>query len=323
MLVNARTVMIIIVLVIIVGAIYGITLYQRAAKTAEYLVDLDSGDTAAVLKAMDGLSSRGRSVVPRLSETLDNLNPQVRSRAVMLIGVCGDAADSALLPPLLKSDKDKFVRRDAAIALGKLGGDGVVAALTESLRNQSEDVLVRAAAAASLGILGEAGSVAALVEALVARPPAAKPPGDEGGEAAAETEAPEDSSLFLRVAAARALGRLGTDDGIRALGDAVHENTEPSERVRATASYALGDVALNNENEDQMAVILDNLLAAFDDSAGDVRIAAIQSLGKASLIPEGAKHRVDSVLTRAEGDEHYWVREAAEEARTSLGPLGI
>ncbi len=319
MLVNTRSIMIVAVILIILAAIYGITLYQRGVKLQQYVVELDSDDSAAVLKAIDGLSSSGRRIVGRVDFYLDNVRPEVRSRAVMVIGTCGSSADSAIIFPLLEGDDDKFVRRDAAVALGKLGGDGVVAALTKKLGDGSEDVLVRAAAANSLAMLGAAESIAGLVAALANRPPVLEPVSEEDAEA---EEAPEDATLPLRMAAAEALGRLGTDAGVKALGEAVLENTEPGERVRAVAAYALGDAALNNDNEEEMNTLLESLLTASGDSIGDVRIAAIQSLGKATLIPDTFQARLDKVLTAAVADEHYWVREAAKEARRNVGPLG-
>ncbi len=319
--VNTRSVMVIVVILLVLGAIYGITLYQRGAKIQEYVVELDSDDSAALLKAIDGLSSCGRSIVGRVDFYLDNVRPQVRSRAVMVIGACGSSADSAILLPLLEGDDDEFmfVRRDVAVALGKLGGDGVVAALTKKLGDDSENVLVRAAAASSLGTLGATESIAALADALANRPAIAQPSVEEDAE---EAEAPEDITLPLRIATAEALGRLATDAGVKALGEAVLENTEPSERVRAVAAYALGDAAINNENEQEMNVLLESLLAATGDSIGDVRIAAIQSLGKATLIPDTFQAELDKALTAAAADEHYWVREAAKEARRNVGPLG-
>ncbi len=310
--------MVVVVILVILGAIYGVTLYQRGVKIQDYVVGLDSDDTAVVLKAMDGLSSCGRSIVGRVDFYLNNVSPQVRSRAVMVIGACGASADSAILLPLLERDEDAFVRRDAAIAIGKLGGDGAIAALTKQLADDTEDVLVRAAAARSLGLLDATASVPALAEALGNRPAIPQPSPEPEAE---EAEAPEDATLPLRLAAAEALGHLGTEAGIRALAEAAVESTEPSERVRAAVAYALGDAAINNHDEKEISELLDGLLAASGDSVGDVRIAAVQSLGKTALIPDALRAQLDQALNDAAADEHYWVREAAKQARRELGAL--
>ena len=317
-----RTATVIVVILVILGAVYGITVYQKAAKTDEYVAALDGDDTAAVIKAADALSSRGSSVVSRLATKLSSADAQVRSRAVIIIGTCGRPGDSALLLPLLEGDDDSFVRRDVAVALGKLGGDGVVVALNKVMAVDEEEIIVRAAAAIALGDLGASEAVHKLAEILTARTSTDRP--DAVAAEMLELEEPaEDTTIPLRVAAARTLGRLDTAEGIAALAEATLELGEPSERVRAAATYALGDLAIGNDNEEELNDIIAGLLAAASDSVGDVRIAGIQSLGKLSMIPEGPKSDVAGALDRADGDDHYWVREAAREARKRLGPLDI
>ena len=319
---NTRTATVILVIIVILGAVYGITLYQKAAKTGEYVAALDGDDTAAVIKAADALGSRGRSVVPRLAAKLSSPEPQIRSRAVIIIGTCGRPADSALLLPLLQSDDDACVRRDVAVALGKLGGDGTVAALNEAMATDEEEIIVRAAAAIALADLGASEAAHKLAQILTTQPDADRPDA-VAPEMLELEEPPEDITIPLRVAAARALASLDTPEGIKALAQATLELGEPSDRVRAAATYALGDLAIGNDDEALLSDIIDGLLTAAGDSVGDVRIAGVQSLGKLSTIPETLKSEVAGALDRADGDDHYWVREAARDTRDRLGPLDI
>jgi HEAT repeat protein len=322
--VNMRTVTVILVILILLGAVYGITLYQKAARTNEYVAALDGDDTAAVIKAADALSAAGHSVVRRLADKLSSPDPQIRSRAVIIIGSSGRADDSALLLPLLDGDDDRFVRRDVAVALGKLGGDGVVVALNKAMTTDEEDIIVRAAAATALGDLGASENAHKLAEILTTPPASATDrPGDVTTEMPETEEPPEDIAIPLRVAAAQALGRLDTAEGIEALAQATLELNEPSERVRTAATYALGDLAVGNHDTEQIAAIIRGLLGATEDTVGDVRIAGIQALGKLTTIPQDLKSEVSAALERADGDHHYWVREAARDAIDNLGPLDI
>ena len=92
--------------------------------------------------------------------------------------------------------------------------------------------------------------------------------------------------MTLREAAAQALGFLATDDAVAALCQATREDTEPSDRVRAMAAYALGDALTAGTDEAAMERAVSGLVAATRDSVGDVRLAAIQALGKGGFVPK-------------------------------------
>jgi HEAT repeat protein len=125
------------------------------------------------------------------------------------------------------------------------------------------------------------------------------------------------------LAAAVALGYLQSLEAVEGLAQAADESIEIASSVRVAAMYALGDLAARNEKESEQLTALEGMLLACGDSVGDVRIAAMQSLGKVSIVPESIQPRVAQALTSAEEDTHFWVREAAKAARSNLGPLGV
>ncbi len=206
------------------------------------------------------------------------------------------------------------MRRDAATALGKLGGQAVLLPLTKALKKETEADIVRAAAARSLGMVGEKSAVPALSKLLQNRPPVTPVSDDE--------EAPEDPTEDLRVAAAQALGHFVTDTAIEALAEAADYTDEPSLKVRAAATYSLGDIAMNAEKELQKPAVK-GLLNAYKDPIGDVRIAAIQAFAKIRMIPEELGRTIKQTVTKAERDNHFWVRKAAAEALNHLAKMGI
>lgn len=315
---KSRTVTVIVVAVLILGAVYGITAYQKSAKVREHLAALNSDDTAAVVKAIDGLSAGGQSVVNQVAPGLTNQDPQVRSRAVVLIGLCGGSQDAGLVQKLLTSDEDKFVRRDAAVALGNMGADSAVADLTGVLNDENEDVLVRAGAARALARLREAAAAVPLTKLLAARPP--KPaPVPEGEEA----EPVEDLTLALRVAAAEALGWLARGDAaaITELGNALAD--DPDKTVRQAAATSLGFVIADNSDTEELEQAVAALLdAGIEDEEGDVRTAVVMALGRSGTISDDLlRERLQTAISTAEQDDHYWVREAAASARQTLPPF--
>jgi len=318
--VNSRNIIVFIVIVIVMAGIYAINTNRISTQNSKYLADIDGSDTATIVKALNGLSTRGPGIVRALEEKLSSLDPMIRCQAVMLIGVVGTSRHSDLLIPMLENDNNVFVRKDAAIALGKLGGVQVPLALTKRLKDEAEANMVRAAAIRSLGLLGATEAAPAVSTLLAQRPEIPAPVEVQESEPPEERE---DSTANMRVAAAEALGRLGTEAGINTLIEAVDETIEPNDRIRVTAAYALGNLLAINHDEEQIGRIVNHLLSAYTDSIGDVRIAAIYSLGKAQLLPEAEHDQVKKTLYQAENDDHFWVRRAAQETLHNLGRLGI
>ena len=103
------------------------------------------------------------SVVADVAQLLGNGDAQVRSRAVIVIGLAGTAADTSHIIPLLDDD-EAFVRRDACVALGTLGGIDSIAPLAGKLSDEEEDSMVRASAARALGMANDTASVSIPVQ---------------------------------------------------------------------------------------------------------------------------------------------------------------
>src|SRR5215204_2029461 len=91
------------------------------------------------------LAAASRAALPGLTDP----SPVVRATAAKAILLIGADESVNVLTPLL-SDKDEFVRREAAYALGLTRSRNATAVLTEHLLNDKEDG-VRAAAAVALG----------------------------------------------------------------------------------------------------------------------------------------------------------------------------
>lgn len=320
---NTRSITAIAVLIVVLGGVYAVTTYQGAAKIREHVQALDGDDTAAATRAIEALSGQGERAVPMVEPLLTNSNPLVRSNAVMLIGMCGNAEDGSQLAPLLQADDDDYVRRDIVLALGNLGAKQTAPALITVLGNENENMLVREGAATALGALEATDAVDPLLAALATRPPASAPqPSDEETDEAPAQVEDTDTTQALRLAAAIALGRLQVAEAVEGLCQATNEEVETAPSVRVAAAYALGDLTLGHEDEKGLSATIEGLLMACNDSIGDVRIAAVQSLGKMRGLPESMQTKIDQALTNAEEDTHYWVREAAKDARRNLGPLG-
>jgi HEAT repeat protein len=123
-----------------------------------------------------------RMAVPALRDT----DPIVRATAAgSVIFLPPDEAATVLLP--LLSDRDAFVRKEAAYALGRSRAQNSILQLV-STANRDRDLEVRAAAVAALGIIGDPAAVAPLTIILNARP--------------------NEENEFIRRSAARSIGMI-------------------------------------------------------------------------------------------------------------------
>ena len=129
----------------------------------------------------EALVQVGAPAVPALCSLLENPCWLLRRDAVVALGRIGDAGAIPHLVAALK-DPAKCVRRRAVEALGKMGNDAAVVPLVEVLSDRVPQV--RAEAVKALGRLGDASVVPVLNERLA------------------------DPDWEVRVYAARALGRL-------------------------------------------------------------------------------------------------------------------
>ena len=159
----------------------------------------------------------------------------------------------ALLP--LLNDKNEFVRREAAYALGRTQSKAATSALVDRLLNDKEDG-VRAAAAVALGEIADATSVVTLATVLT-------------GEA--KRKGKQEKNDFVLRAVATALGRIGSSAGVPALITTLMNEKLHSD-VRREAAAALGTIG------DRSAI--DALTRAANSSDPYLSHVAFQSLKK-------------------------------------------
>jgi HEAT repeat protein len=130
------------------------------------------------------------------------------------------------LLPLL-NDKDEFVRREAAYALGLTRSRTATTSLTDRLLNDKE-AGVRGAAAVALGRIGDENAVIALASILA--PQLSAP---------AKTKRKPEANDFVLRAAAVALGQIKNRAGTPALISALNNEKFPQD-VRREAARSLG-----------------------------------------------------------------------------------
>jgi HEAT repeat protein len=159
------------------------------------------------------LEAASRAVIPALQDAA----PIVRATAAKAILSLGSEASSHLLP--LLNDKDEFVRRETAYALGHTRSRSATAALSERLLTDKENG-VRAAAAVALGEIADEAAVVPLVQAL---------------------SATKKANVFVLRAAAVALGRIRSRAGTAALISTLSNKQLPSD-VRREAARSLGNI---------------------------------------------------------------------------------
>src|SRR6185369_4207930 len=160
-----------------------------------------------------------RAALPGLSDA-SPLVRAVAAKAILSIGP--DESAAALLP--LASDKDEFVRREVAYALGLSKSRNAIDTLSKLLLNDKEDG-VRAAAAVALGDIGDERAVVALAGVLA----------PQLGQAQKKKE----KNVFVLRSAAKSLGQIRSRAGVPALVSAL-SNEKLEEDVRREAAYSLG-----------------------------------------------------------------------------------
>jgi HEAT repeat protein len=168
------------------------------------------------------LAAASRAALPGLQDAA----PIVRATAAKAIISIASEESAGLLVPLL-NDKDEFVRRETAYALGHTRSRSATAALSERLLNDKEDG-VRGAAAVALGHIADEAAVIALVGTLA--PELSAP---------AKKKQKRESNVFVLRAAAVALGQIRSRAGTAALVSALNNEKFPSD-VRREAARSLG-----------------------------------------------------------------------------------
>jgi HEAT repeat protein len=165
-----------------------------------------------------------RAAVPALSDA----SPVVRATAAKAVLSLDPNESVGMLLPLLK-DKDEFVRREAAYALGRTRSRSATAALSERLLNDKEDG-VRGAAAEALGHIADEAAIVPLAGTLA----------PELAERASAKRKREQNVFVLRAAAV-ALGEIRGRAGTPALIAAL-TNEKLDSDVRREAARSLGRI---------------------------------------------------------------------------------
>ena len=158
------------------------------------------------------LAAASRAALPGLKDD----SPIVRATAAKAILSLGAEESVPYLLPLL-TDKEEFVRREAAYALGLTHSRSATSALSERLLSDKENG-VRGAAAIALGHIADEAAVVPLVTTL---------------------EQKRKPNAFVLRAAASALGQIKSRAGTAAL-IAVLGNEKVDSDVRREAARSLG-----------------------------------------------------------------------------------
>ncbi len=161
---------------------------------------------------------------------LNDETPVVRVAAAHAILSLPSAEAANLLFPLLK-DKDEFVRREAAFALGESGARAATTVLVDLMLHDKKPS-VRGAAAVALGQIGDEGAVPALSQVIA-------------GQGANKKKSKSFEEEFVVRSAVRSLGQIGSRASVPTLISALEDeaNSIETRREAATALGSIGDSA--------------------------------------------------------------------------------
>ena len=188
---------------------------------------LGSSDQEERRDALMRLGAMHRPAASRLAlPLLSDPSPIVRATATKAILSLGPDESAAALLPLL-NDKDEFVRRETAYALGLTHSRTATTSLTDHLLNDKQ-AGVRGAAAVALGKIGDDNAVIALASVLA--PQLSTP---------AKSKRKAETNEFVLRASAVALGEIRSKAGTPALIDALNNEKFPQD-VRREAARSLG-----------------------------------------------------------------------------------
>ncbi len=180
--------------------------------------------------------------------------PAVRVTAAHAILSLPGAEAANLLLPLLK-DKDEFVRREAAFALGESRSRTATTILVDLMLHDKKPS-VRGAAAVALGQIGDEGALTALSQVV-----------SEQGSKKKKSKGFEEE--FVVRSAVRALGQIRSRTSVPTLISALQDETHSIEtrREAATALGSIGDPSALPALQAAFAANIDPYLAAAARSA--------------------------------------------------------
>jgi len=231
--------------------------------------------------AAKSLGDLGQATVPALIKALEDQNSFVRRSAALALGRIGPSARAAV-PTLVRGckDKEEIVRGAAAKALGEIGlpAESAISALMERLKD--ENTSVRNRAANSLSKMG-AVAVPTLMEAI------------------------NDDQALIRRYAVNTLGRIGPE-AVRAVPALIEALKSDDALLGNYAAYALGKIG---------AAAVPGLTKAMKEIGPEVRglaATAFEKMGKEARTALPA-------LTQALKDSNPRVRRYAARALGGIG----
>jgi HEAT repeat protein len=198
---------------------------------------------------------------------LGDMSAIIRATAARAVLSLGASEASTLVLPLL-SDRDEFVRREAAYALGLTRSPVGVPALVVAV-GADKQPSVRGAAAVALGQIGDAQAVPALIAAMARRLPAT-------GFLNRVRRRKVEEDEFVRRASAISLGQINSREAVPALIEMLENARTPGD-VRREAARSLGIIG------DPAAVpALRNALTAQDPYLARIAFDALRRISPQS-----------------------------------------
>ncbi len=220
------------------------------------------------------LLSAGSAAVEPLVLRAASGSDSLRYIAAQILGRIGDRRAIPFLQQLTHSPND-YVRREAILALGRMGDPAPITGLVAVLAGDSS-AAARAAAAEAMGNLLDTVAVAPLVTAL------------------------DDPAPVVRQNVVAALNRLWTVDASAAVARSLED---PDETVRFIAAQALG--------AHRTLQARDLLRSALRDTSVWVRAEAARALGM--IGDASAVKDLVELLERNDGPDHQAARQALHE----------
>lgn len=208
--------------------------FAQQSEVQKWQAHLSAAEVEERRDAVMRLGQMARSDASLAAATaLTDARPIVRATAARAILSLPNEKAAQLLLPLLQ-DKDEFVRRETAYALGETKSKIATRALMEILaRDKSSGA--RGAAAVALGQIKDEAAVPSLIAAL-----------GQGNNAAVKgertlTPRKKEDNDFVRRSAARALGEIKSPSAATALA-AIIASERTVNDVRREAAQALGQI---------------------------------------------------------------------------------
>lgn len=203
--------------------------FQQAVETESRR--LSSSETEVRRDAVMRLGAMKRPESSRVAAAgLRDSSAIVRATAAKAVLSLPSEEAAVLLLSALQ-DRDEFVRRETAYALGETRSRSAVSPLVELLERDKEDS-VRSSAAVALGQIGDESAVIALTQVLGRRVSAS-------GLINRVRRRKKDENEFVRRAAARSLGQIGNRAAVPALSAVLLDELAPHD-VRREAAVSLG-----------------------------------------------------------------------------------